>query len=244
MATEGVVRASPDGYSLLLVTPGNTVNATLYDNLSFNFIRDIAPVAGIMRVPLVMSVNPSVSAMTVPDFIAYAKANPGKINYGSGGIGTAGHMASELFKILAGVNTVHVPYRSEALALADLLGGQLQVIFAAMPPSLEYIKAGRLRALGVSTATRSEALPDVPTVGEFVPGYEASAFSGIGAPREIIDKLNKEMNAAFDDPKMKRRFADLGGTTMAGSPADFGKLLANETEKWAKVVKFSGAKPE
>ena len=198
--------------------------------------------------PNVMVVNPSVPAKTVPEFIAYAKANPGKINMASAGNGTAPHVAGELFKMMTGVDMVHVPYRGAAPALTDLLGGQVQVMFAAMPASIEYIRAGKLRALAVTTATRSEALPDIPTVGEFVPGYEASAWFGIGAPKntpaEIIDKLNKEINAGLADPKIKARLADLGGTVLAGSPADFGKLIADETEKWAKVVKFSGAKPD
>ena len=228
--------------------PANAINATLYDKLNFNFIRDIAPVAGIIRVPNVMVVNPSVPAKTVPEFIAYAKANPGKINMASAGIGTAPHVSGELFKMMTGVDMVHVPYRGGAPALTDLLGGQVQVMFATMPASIEYIRAGKLRALAVTTATRSEALPDIPTVGEFVPGYEASAWYGIGAPKntpaEIIDKLNKEINAGLADPKMKARLADLGGTVLAGSPADFGKLIADETEKWAKVIKFAGIKPE
>ena len=227
--------------------PSNAINATLYDKLNFNFIRDIAPVAGIIRVPNVMVVHPSVPAKTVPEFIAYAKANPGKINMASAGNGTTPHMAGELFKMMAGVDMVHVPYRGGAPALTDLLGGQVQVMFDAMPSSIEHIRAGKLRALAVTTATRSEALPDIPTVGEFVPGYEASAWFGVGAPKntpaEIIDKLNKEINAGLADPKIKARLADFGGTVLAGSPADFGKLIADETEKWAKVIKFAGIKP-
>ena len=229
-----------------LVTPANAINATLYDKLNFNFIRDIAPVAGIMRVPSVMVVHPSVPAKTVPEFIAYAKANPGKLNMASGGNGTASHVAGELFKMMAGVNMVHVPYRGAAPALTDLLGGQVQVMSASSAASIEYIRAGKLRALAVTGPTRSEALPDIPTVGEFVPGYEASGWFGVGAPRntpaEIVDRLNKEINAALADPKIKARLADLGGTVLAGSPADFGKLIADETEKWGKVVKFAGAK--
>jgi tripartite-type tricarboxylate transporter receptor subunit TctC len=242
------VRAAPDGYALLLVAAPNAINATLYDKLNFNFIRDIAPVAGIMRVPNVIDVNPSIPAGTVPEFVAYAKANPGKLNMGSGGMGSSQHLAGELFKMMAGVNLTHVPYRSEALALPDLLGGQLQVVFGTMPASIEYIRAGKLRALGVTTTTRSEALPDIPTVGEVVPGYEASSWWGVGTPKntpaEIVDKLNKAINAGLADPKLKARFADLGGTVLPGSPADFGKLIANETEKWAKVIRAANIKPE
>ena len=245
IAAEAVVRAPADGYTLLLVGVSNAINATLYDRLNFNFIRDITPVAGIIRDTYVMVVNPSFPAKTVPEFVAYAKADPGRINFGSAGIGSPNHVTGELFKIMAGVNLMHVPYRGIALALSDLLGGQVQVAFASMPSSIEFIRAGRLRALAVTTATRSEVLPDVPTVGEFVPGYEASAWYGIGAPKatpaEIVDKLNKEINAALADPKMKARLADLGGTPFLGSPADFGKLIADDTEKWGKVVKFSGA---
>ena len=246
IAAEAVVRAPADGYTLLLVGVSNAINATLYDRLNFNFIRDIAPVAGIIRDTYVMVVNPSFPAKTVPEFVAYAKADPGRINFGSAGIGSPNHVTGELFKIMAGVNLMHVPYRGIALALSDLLGGQVQVAFASMPSSIEFVRAGRLRALAVTTATRSEVLPDVPTVGEFVPGYEASAWYGIGAPKatpaEIVDKLNKEINAALADPKMKARLADLGGTPFLGSPADFGKLIADDTEKWGKVVEFSGAK--
>ena len=246
IAAEAVVRAPADGYTLLLVGVSNAINATLYDRLNFNFIRDIAPVAGIIRDTYVMVVNPSFPAKTVPEFVAYAKADPGRINFGSAGIGSPNHVTGELFKIMTGVNLLHVPYRGIALALSDLLGGQVQVAFASMPSSIEFVRAGRLRALAVTTATRSEVLPDVPTVGEFVPGYEASAWYGIGAPKatpaEIVDKLNKEINAALADPKMKARLADLGGTPFLGSPADFGKLIADDTEKWGKVVEFSGAK--
>jgi tripartite-type tricarboxylate transporter receptor subunit TctC len=248
IATEAVVRAPADGYTLLLVNPANAINATLYDNLSFNFIRDVAPVAGIMVVPNVMVVHPSVPAKTVPEFIAYAKANLGKINMGSGGIGGPSHVAGELFKMMAGVDLVHVPYRGVAPALTDLIGGQVQVIFSTMPGSIEYIRTGKLRALAVTTAMRAEALPDIPTVGEFVPGYEASGWYGIGAPKntptEIVDKLNYETNMALADPKMKSRLADLGGTVLAGSPADFGKLIADETEKWGKVIRAANIKAE
>jgi tripartite-type tricarboxylate transporter receptor subunit TctC len=248
IATEAVVRAPADGYTLLLVNAANAVNATLYDNLSFNFVRDIAPVAGIMAASSVMVVHPSVPAKTVPEFIAYAKANPGKINMGSGGVGSPSHVAGELFKMMAGVGMVHVPYRGIAPALTDLMAGQLQVYFGALTSSIEYIKAGRLRALAVTTAKRSAALPDLPTVDEFVPGYEASQWYGLGvaknAPTEIIDRLNKEINVALADPNMKARLADLGGTALAGSPADFGKLIADETEKWAKVIKSVGIKAE
>ena len=228
--------------------PTNAINATLYDKLNFNFIRDIAPVAGIMRAPNVMVVNPSFPAKTVPEFIAYAKANPGKINMASAGNGTRAHVAGELFKMMTGVNMVHVPYRGAAPALTDLIGGQVQVMFDTMPSSIEHIRAGKLRALAVTTATRSEALPDMPTVGEFVPGYEASAWYGVGAPKdtpaEIVDKLNKEINAALADPKIKARLADLGGTVLPGSPADFGKLIADETEKWGKVIRAANIKAE
>jgi tripartite-type tricarboxylate transporter receptor subunit TctC len=248
IATEAVVRAPPDGYTLLLVAPANVVNATLYDKLNFNFIRDIAPVAGMIRVANVMEVNPSFLAKTVPDFIAYAKANPGKVNMASSGSGSSLHMSGALFMMMTGVNMVHVPYRGSAPALTDLLGGQVQVMFDTTPASIEYIRAGRLRPLAVTTATRSEVLPDIPTVGDFVPGYEASSLFGVGVPKntpaEIIDRLNREINAGVADPKMKRRLADLGGTVLAGSSADFAKIIAEETEKWAKVVKFSGAKPD
>ena len=248
IGTETVVRAPPDGYTLLMVSAANVTNATLYDNLNFNFIRDIAPVAFMDRVANVLEVNPSIPARTVPEFTAYAKANPGKINMASGGTGSSQHVAGELFKMMAGVDLVHVPYRGVAPALTDLLAGQVQVLFDTVPASLPHIRAGKLRALAVTTASRSEALPDVPTVGDFVPGYEASSIHGIGAPRntpaDIIDRLNKEVNAALADPKFKARIADLGGIVAVGSPADFGKIIAEETEKWAKVVKFSGAKAE
>ena len=248
LGTEQVVRAAPDGYTLLLVNPANAVNATLYEKLNFNFIRDIAPVAGFIRAPNVMEVNPSVPAKTVPEFIAYAKANPGKVNLASSGNGTSIHMSGELFKMMTGLNMVHVPYRGSAPMLTDLIGGQVQVTFDNLPSSIEHIRAGRLRALAVTTATRSDALPDVPVVADFVPGYEASTWSGVGVPKgtpaEIIDKLNKEVNAALADPKIKARLADMGGMLLPGSPADFGKMIAEETEKWGKVVKFSGAKPD
>jgi tripartite-type tricarboxylate transporter receptor subunit TctC len=248
VGAETVVNSPPDGYTLLLVGPPNMINASLYEKLNFNFIRDIAPVASVYRVPLVMEVHPSVPAKTVSEFISFAKANPGKINMASAGIGTAHHVAGELFKMMAGVDMVHVPYRGEGPALGDLVGGQVQVMFGVMASSLPHIRAGTVRALAVTTAMRSEALRDVPTLAEFVPGYEASALFGIGAPKnppaEIVDKLNREINAALADSKMRTRLADLGGMMLAGSPADFGKLIAEETEKWAKVVKFSGAKPE
>jgi tripartite-type tricarboxylate transporter receptor subunit TctC len=247
IATEAVVRASPDGHMLLLVAGAQTVNATLYDKLSFNFIRDIVPVASISRQTGVMVVNPSFPAKTVPEFIAYAKANPGKINMASAGIGAPSHVEGELFKMMTGVNIAHVPYRGGAPALIDLLGGQVQTYFSQMAGTIEYIRSGTLRPLAVITATRSEALPDVPTVGEFVPGYEASSVWGLGAPRntpaEIVDKLNNAINEALADPKIKARFVDLGGTVLPGSPADFGKLISDETEKWGKVVKFAGIKP-
>jgi tripartite-type tricarboxylate transporter receptor subunit TctC len=248
IATEAVVRAPPDGHTLLWVTSANAWNATLYANLNFDFIRDIAPVAGSHRGEGVLVVHPSFPAKTVPEFIAYAKANPGKISMASPGIGSPQHVAGELFKMMTGVNMQHVPYRGAAPALTDLLGGQVQVFFATTPASIEYIKAGTLRPLGVTTATRWEGLPDLLTLSDFVPGYEASTWYGVGAPKntpaEIVEKLNGEINAALADPKMKARLADLGGTVLAGSPADFGKLIADETEKWAKVIKFAGIKPE
>ena len=248
IGTETVVRASADGYTLLMVGGWNAINATLYDKLSFNFIRDIAPVAGINREPYVIAVHPSVPAKSVLEFIAYAKAKPGKVSMASAGIGTPGHVSGELFKMMAGVNMVHVPYRGAAPALADLLAGQVQVTFASMTSSIEYIRAGRLRALAVTTMSRAEALPDIPTVGEFVPGYEATAWFGIGAPRntpaEIVDKLNKEINAGLADPKIKGRLADLGSTPFPGSPADFGKLIADETEKWDNVIRALNIKAE
>jgi tripartite-type tricarboxylate transporter receptor subunit TctC len=241
IATEVVVRAPADGYTLLLVAPSNAINATLYDKLNYNFIRDITAVAGIARSPNVMEVDGLFPAKTVPEFIAYAKANPGKINMASAGNGTVAHLAGELFKMMAGVDMVHVPYRGSAPALTDLLGGQVQVMFDPMSSSIEHVRAGKLRGLAVTTATRSEALPDVPTVGEFVPGYEAAAWHGLGAPEStpapIVGQLNTEVNAALADSKMKARLADLGSTVLAGSPADFGKLIVEETEKWGKVVR-------
>jgi tripartite-type tricarboxylate transporter receptor subunit TctC len=248
IGTEVVVNAPPDGYTLLLVGASSAINATLYEKLNFNFLRDITSVAGIISIPFIMAVNPSVPAKTVSEFIAYAKVNPSKVNMGSGGNGTAGHLSGELFKMMAGVNMIHVPYRGEALALTDLLGGQVQVMFGTMPASIEYIRAGKLRPLAVTTASRLEALPDIPTVGEFVAGYEASGWQGLGAPRntpvEIVDKLNKEINAGLADSKMRARFADLGGTVLPGSSGDFGKLIADETEKWGKVIRAANIKAD
>ena len=248
IGTEIGVRAPPDGYTLLMALSVNAINASVYNNLSFNFIRDTAPVASIASTPLIMEVNPSVPAKTVPEFIAYAKANPGKINMASGGKGAPGHVAGELFKMMAGVDMVHVPYRGDALVLPDLISGQVQVYFGVMPASLGYIRAGKLRALAVTSATRQEALPDVPTVGEFLPGFEARGWYGIVVPKatppEIVGKLNQEINAALADPNMKKRLTDLGVAVFAGSPADFGKFIADETEKWAKVVKFADVKAE
>jgi tripartite-type tricarboxylate transporter receptor subunit TctC len=247
IGTEAVVRSPADGYTMLMIGPSATINATLYDNLSFVFLRDIAPVASIIRTSNVMEVHPSFPAKTVPEFIAYAKANPGKINMASAGSGSSQHMAGELFKMMAGVDMVHVPYRGAAPALTDLLAGQVQVMFDNLTSSVEHVRAGRLRGLAVTTAARSEALPDLPIVGDFVPGYEASGIYGIGMPKDtphdIVDKLNREINAALADPKIKARLADLGGLILSGSSGDFGKVLAEEVEKWGKVVKLSGAKP-
>ena len=248
IGTEAVVRARADGYTLLLAGSFNTINATLYDKLNFNFIRDIAPVASVMRYPYVMVVNPSLPAKSVPEFIAYAKANPGKLNMASPGSGSGPHIAGELFKMMAGVDMVHVPYRGIALALGDLLGGQVQVAVASMPSAIQYIRGGQLRALAVVTATRSDVLPDIPTVAEFVPGYEAGSWYGVGAPKatpaEIIDKLNKEINAGLADPKIKARLANLGGDVLALSPADFSKLIADETHKWGKLIRTLNIKAE
>jgi tripartite-type tricarboxylate transporter receptor subunit TctC len=248
IATESVVRAPADGYTLLFVGAPNAINATLYPKLNFNFIRDIAPVAGIVSVPNVLVVHPSVPATTVPEFIAYAKANPGKINMASSGVGSSPHLAGELFRMMAGADIQHVPYRGAAPAMTDLLAGQVQLYFVTTPSSLGHIRAGRVRPLGVTTAARTPDLPDVPAIGEFLPGYEASAWYGVGAPRdtpaEIIGTLNREINAAIAEPKIKARLDDLGCTTIAGSPADFARLIADETEKWAKVVTFAGLKPE
>jgi tripartite-type tricarboxylate transporter receptor subunit TctC len=248
IATEVVVNAPPDGYTLLLAGIPNAFNASLFGKLNFNFIRDIAPVAGIIAVPNVMVVHPSVPANTVPEFIAYAKANPGKVNMASAGTGGGTHLAGELFKTLTGVNLVHVPYRGNGPALVALLGGQAEVLFPSFPSSIEYIRTGKLRGLAVTSAMRSDAMPELPTVGDFVPGYEISSWYGVGAPKgtptEVIDKLNKEINEILADPKAKARLADLGGTALVGSPADFGKLIADETEKWAKVIKFAGIKAD
>jgi tripartite-type tricarboxylate transporter receptor subunit TctC len=248
IGTEAVVNSAPDGYTLLVVSTSATVSTTFYRNLSFNFLRDIAPVAGIVRVPLVMVVNPSVPAGTVPDFIAYAKANPGKVNMASVGNGTTPHMAGELFKMMAGVDMLHVPYRGASPALTDLIGGRAQVMFEGMLSLIEHIRAGKLRPLAVTPATRSPLLPDVPTVGEFLPGYEASVWFGVGAPRntpaEIVERLNKEINAGLADPKLKARLGELGGTALVVSTADFGKLFAEDAEKWGKVVRAANIQPE
>src|SRR6516225_8187547 len=248
IATEIVVKAPSDGYTLLMVVSTNTINATLYTNLNFNFIRDIAPVASIAGTSYGLLVNQSFPVKTVPEFIAYAKTNPGKINMASAGIGSGPHIAGELFKMMAGVDLNHVPYRGAAPALTDLLAGQVHVMFATMPSSIEYVRAGKLRALAVTTAKRSDAFPEIPTIGDFVPRYESSAWLGLGAPKniraELIDKLNREINAGLADPKIKARLADLGGDVLALSPADFGKLIAEETEKWAKVIRAANIKPE
>ncbi|HLK80289.1 MAG TPA: tripartite tricarboxylate transporter substrate binding protein [Xanthobacteraceae bacterium] len=248
IGTEAAAHAPADGYTLLLVNLTHAINVTLYEKLNYNFARDIEPVASIIGVSNVIEVHPSVPAKTLPQFIAYAKANPGKINMGSAGNGSSSHMAGELFKMMAGVNLVHVPYRGQGPAMTDLLGGQLQVIFATTPGTTEYVRTGKLRALAVTTRERADALPDVPTVAEFVPGYESSQWYGIGAPKgmpaEIVDKLNREVNAALVDPRMKSRFADVGGAPLPGSPADFAKLIAGEIEKWGRVVKFAGIRAE
>jgi len=248
IGTEGVLNALPDGYTLLLATLSNAVNTTLYERLNFRFTRDITPIAGIIRVPHVILVHPSVPAKTVPEFIAYAKANPGKVNMATGGNGSSGHMAGELFSVMAGIKMAHIPYRGQGPAFSDLLGGQVQVLFATTPGTTDYISTAKLRALAVTSTSQVEVLPELSTVGDFLPGYEASQWYGIGAPRntpaEIIDKLNKEINAGLVDPRMKARFADIGGTVLPGSPADFGKLIAEETEKWGKVIRAANIKAE
>ena len=248
IATEAVVRSPADGYTLLLTSLANATNATLYDKLNFNFIQDIVPIAGIVRVPNVMLVNPALPVNSVPEFIDYARANPGRVNMGSGGTGGPVHMVGALFNILAGLKMQHVPYRGEALALIDLLGGQAQLVFGSIPASIQYIRAGKLRALAVTTATRAQALPDLPTVGDFVPGYEASTWYGIGAPRntptEIIERLNTVINAGLRDQALRARLAELGGTPIGGPPADLGKLVADDTEKWGKVIRVANMKPE
>jgi len=248
IGTEAVARAAPDGYTLLQIVTPHAINAALYSNLSFDFMRDIAPVVCAARLGYVVVVHPSVPVKTIPEFIAYAKANPGKINYGSAGPGTPQNIACELFKMMTGVNLVHVPYRGGAPAVTDLIGGHLQVIFCPVSEGIEHIKAGKLRALAVTTAARLDVFPDLPTVGDFVPGYEASGFAGIGAPRntpaEIIDLLNKELNAGVADAKVKARIVELGGSVLGGSPAEFGTILSEATEKWAKVIKFAGIKAE
>jgi tripartite-type tricarboxylate transporter receptor subunit TctC len=246
IATEAALRSPPDGYTLFLVAPANAINATLYDKLNYNFIRDMTPIAGIIRFSNVMEVHPSVPVKTVPEFIAYAKANPGKLNFASSGNGSTIHMSGELFKMMTGVNIVHVPYRGGAPALTDLLAGQVQVMFDNVPTSAEHVRTGRLRGLAVTSTTRLAVLPDLPPLSDFLPGYESSAWYGLAAPKntpaEIVDKLNKEVNAILADPKSKARFEELGATLLPGSPADFGKLVADETEKWGKVVKFAGVK--
>ena len=248
IAAEIVINSPPDGYTLFLTNFSNAVNAALYEKLSFDFMRDMAPVVGISRAPVILAVHPSVPANTVPEFIAYAKANPGKLNMGSAGIGSTGHLAGELLQMMTGIKLVHVPYRGNAPALTDLIAGQVQLVFPSSASSIEYVRTGKVRGLAVTGSTRLDALPDLPTVADSVPGYEASSLYGIGAPRntpaEVIDRLNKEVNAALADPKLKARLADLGGTPFGGSSAEFGKLMADETEKWGKVVKFAGIKPQ
>ena len=248
IAAEAVVKAPADGYMLLMVPPAAAINATLYDKLPFNFLSDMAPVAGVVRVPNVVEVNPSVPVKTVPELVDHAKRNPGALSFASAGIGTASHMAGELFKVMTGVNMVHVAYRGDGPAMTDLIGGQVQVGFATMTASIQHIRADRLRALAVTTATRSQALPDIPTVADFIPGYEAGSWFGIAAPKDtpaaIVDALNRETNAGLADPKIMERLADMGGMVLAGSPADFGKLIADETAKWAKVIKVAGIKPQ
>ncbi len=243
IATEWVAKSAPDGYTLLWATSANAINATLYHNLNFNFVHDFASVAGVFEIPNVMEVHPSLPIKSVPEFIAYAKANPGKINFASGGIGSTSHMAGELFKFMTGVDIRHVPYRGSAPALIDLLGGQVQAMFDLMPASIGYIRAGKLRALAVTTATASPALPDLPTVAQFVPGFEVSTWNGVsapaGTPKDVVDQLNQGINAGLADPAIKARLANLGATEISGSPADFAKLVEVETEKWAKVVKFA-----
>jgi tripartite-type tricarboxylate transporter receptor subunit TctC len=247
IGTETVARAAPDGYTLLWATSANAINASLYSRLNFDFIQDFVPVAGVFRVPNVMEVNPSVPVRTVPEFIAHAKANPGKLNFASGGIGSTQHLAAELFKSMTGIDMHHVPYRGSAPALIDLLSGEVQTMFDLMPASIGYIRDGRLRALAVTTSTPSEALPDLPTLNQFVPGYEASTFNGVAVPRntpaEVIDVLNAHINAALGDPNIKARLVELGATTLAGSPAQFGKLVADETEKWGNVIRAANIKP-
>ncbi len=248
IAADALVRSAPDGYTLLMSSTVNAINTTLYDNLGFNFIRDTTPIAGIIGTPLVMMVDPSFPAKTFPDFITYAKGNPGKLNYGSAGSGSLSHVVTELLKMTAHVNMVHVSYRGDLQAITDLLGGQLQVYFGTLPASIEYVRAGNLRALAVTSTTRSLALPDIPALGEFLPGFEASIWVGITAPRntpaEIVEKLNREINAGVADPELKARLAELGATPLRGSPADYAKLVVDETEKWGKVVKLSGARPD
>ncbi len=248
IGTELVTRAPADGYTVLMVTPANTINATLYEKLNFNFIRDTTPIAGIFRASFVMNVHPSFPVRTVPEFIAYAKANSGKVNMASAGTGSGSHMSGELFKIMAGVNMQHVPYRGGGPALLDLIGGQVQVYFASMPEAIEYIKTGKVRPLAVTTPARADVLPDIPTIGDFLPGYQSSVWYGVAAPKntptEIVDKLNTEINVALADPKIKAKLAELSGAALAGSPADFGKHIADETEKWGKVIRAAGIKAQ